>query len=84
MPPTTFSGLVDVFLNIITSLVYFVFAITFVFFVWQIIKTWIINSGDEKSVGEGKQLLIATIIGLIVMSGLWGILAMIRSGVFGF
>ena len=84
MPPTTFSGLVDVFLNIITSLVYFVFAITFVFFVWQIIKTWIINSGDEKSVGEGKQLLIANIIGLIVMSGLWGILAMIRSGVFGF
>ncbi len=84
MPPTTFSGLVDVFLNIITSLVYFIFAITFVFFVWQIIKTWIINSGDEKSVGEGKQLLIATIIGLIVMSGLWGILAMIRSGVFGF
>ena len=63
---------------------YFIFAITFVFFVWQIIKTWIINSGDEKSVGEGKQLLIATIIGLIVMSGLWGILAMIRSGVFGF
>ncbi len=82
--PQTFSDLVDIFLNIITSLVFFLFAVTFVFFVWQIIKTWIIGGGDEKSVSDGKQLVIAAIIGLVVMSGLWGILALIRAGVFGF
>lgn len=84
MPPTTFSGLVDVFLDIITSLVFFLFAVTFIFFIWQMIKTWIIGGGDEKAVADGKKILLATIIGLVVMSGLWGILALIRSGVFGF
>lgn len=84
MPPTTFSQLVDVFLDIITSLVFFLFAVTFIFVVWQLIKSWIIGGGDEKSVGDGKQVLIAAIIGLVVMSGLWGILSLIRAGVFNF
>jgi hypothetical protein len=80
--PTTFTELVDTFLSIITSLVYFIFAITFLFFVWQMIKMWIIGGGDEKSVADGKQVLLATIIGLVVMSGLWGILTLLRSGLF--
>ncbi len=83
-PPTTFAGLVNVFLDIITNLVFLLFAVTFIFFVWQMIKMWIINGGDESAVADGKQVLLATIIGLVVMSGLWGILALIRNGVFGF
>jgi hypothetical protein len=83
MPPTTFRELVDVFLSIIESLVYFVFAITFLFFVWQIIKTWVIGGGDEASIEQGKQVLVATIIGLVVMSGIWGILQLIDAGIFG-
>lgn len=83
MPPTTFKELVDVFITIITSLVYFIFALTFLFFVWQIIKTWVIGGGDEISIKNGKQVLVATIIGLVVMSGIWGILLLLRAGVFG-
>lgn len=83
-PPTTFAGLVNVFLDIITNLVFLLFAVTFIFFVWQMIKMWIINGGDESAIADGKQVLLATIIGLVVMSGLWGILALIRNGVFGF
>ncbi|MCA9361306.1 hypothetical protein KC845_01970 [Candidatus Kaiserbacteria bacterium] len=82
-PPSTFIELVDVFLRLITSLTYFVFAITFLFFVWQIIKTWIIRGGDETAVKEGKQVLLATIIGLVVMSGFWAIIQLLRNGVFG-
>jgi hypothetical protein len=82
-PPTTFEGLVEVFINIITSMVYFVFAVTFLFFVWQIIKTWVIGGGDEASIQNGKQVLVATIIGLVVMSGIWGILQLIDAGIFG-
>jgi hypothetical protein len=77
MPPTTFEGqLVEVFSTLLSNrLVYFVFAITFLFFVWQIIKTWVIGGGDEASIQNGKQVLVATIIGLVVMSGIWGILS---------
>ncbi len=86
MPPTTpgtFTELVNRLLEIISSLVFLVFAVTFIFFVWQMIQSWIIKGGDEKAIDDGKKILVATIIGLVIMAGIWGILAMLRQGVFG-
>ncbi len=80
--PTTFAGLVARFLEIMNSLVYLIFAVTFAFAVWQIINIWIIHGGDEKKVSEGKQVLLATIIGLVVMFGFWGLVQLLRSSLF--
>jgi hypothetical protein len=80
--PTTFSGLVARFLEILNSFVYLIIALTFAFVVWQIISMWIIHGGDEKKVSEGKQLLLACLIGLVVMFGFWGIIQLVRSSLF--
>lgn len=80
----TFSDIVSTFLEIIDLLVVLVFALTLLVFLWGITRTWILNVGDEAEVEKGKKLVVAGIIGLTVMSGIWGILALLRSGVFGF
>lgn len=77
-----FNDLVNAIINIIMLLVPFIFAITLVVIAWGVFKAWIFNGGDETSVAEGKQLALAGVIALVVMSGLWGILAILQNSLF--
>jgi len=78
-----FNDLVQAFIQIINLLVPLVFAVTVIVIIWGIIKAWIINVGDENSVTEGKNLALAGVLALIVMSGLWGIITLLTSSLFG-
>lgn len=78
-----FSSLVDVFIDIISLLVPLVFSLTFIVLMWGIIKAWILNAGDTAEIEKGKKLVIVGIIVLVIMSGIWGILALLRSSLFG-
>lgn len=80
----TFGDLVNVFLGIIQLLIPLVFALTFIMLSWGVIKAWIINDGNAEKVAEGRMLALWGVIGLVVMSGLWGILAFVRASFFGF
>jgi len=75
----TFSGVVNTVLKINQYLIYFIFTLTFLVLIWTVINTWIINVGDETSVAKGKKIVTVGIIVLVVMSGMWGILAILRS-----
>jgi hypothetical protein len=82
--PHTFGDLVYVFLRIINNaLIPAIFALTFLVIVWGVVKAWIISAGDEKEREKGKSLVIAGLIALVVMIGIWGILAILQSGLFG-
>ncbi len=77
--PTSFAGLVEMLIGFIGMLVPVLFALTILFLSWSLIKAWVINGGDEGSVEEGKQIAIAGVVALVVMIGVWGIVAILQS-----
>lgn len=80
--PTTYSDLVKEVINFINLLIPAIIGVVFVYFVWKVIDSWVINAGDEKRREEGKQYVIAAIVALVVMITAWGIVAMIKQSVF--
>lgn len=74
-----FSDVVDMFLNMISLLVPVIFGLTLLYVLWGVIDAWIIHGGDKEKVDNGKNTLLVGIIALVVMSGIWGILNILRS-----
>lgn len=81
--PKDFRSLVTMITGIISFLVPLVFTLALIVVMWGVAKAWIINAGDETEINNGKSIAIAGVIGLVVMSGIWGILAILRAGIFG-
>lgn len=81
--PTTFSGLVDHLLSLITLFVPALFTIIFLFLVWKIFDAWVINAADEKKREEGKQMAQTAVVVFVIMLIIWGVVAMIRRSIFG-
>ena len=80
----TFAAVVGKALDFINILVGGVFALTFIYVIWGLTNAWIIKGGTEDGVKEGNQVAFNGIIGLVVMASIWGIVALLREGVFGF
>ena len=80
--PKNFSELVGMFLSLIGLLIPVLFGLSLIVFLWGIIKAWILGGGDETSVTKGKQLALAGMLGLVVMAGVWGIVALVRGSLF--
>ena len=81
--PHNFAELVDQFIGILSLLVPLLFSLALLVIVWKIVDAWILNAGDTTKVEEGKQLAIVGVIVLVVMSGIWGILRILRYSLFG-
>ncbi len=81
--PTDFKSLVALITGIIKTLVIFVFALTFLAFMWGVIKGWVIGSDNAEGVESGKKVVTTGIIVLVVMSAIWGVLALLQSSIFG-
>lgn len=77
--PTDFKSLVNLFISILDKFVVAIFALTFLVFIWGIIKAWIIHVDDPKEVENGKNIVFVTIIALVIMSSIWGIVALLQS-----
>jgi hypothetical protein len=75
-----FGDIID-FMN--DTLVPLVFAVAFLVFLWGMFKTFILGGGDEDKQKEGKQLMMYSIVGFVIMVSLWGIVNLIAGG-FGF
>ena len=81
--PRDFAELVNMFLGFIELLVPFIFSLALVVIVWKIVDAWVISAGDVKKIDEGKQYAIWGILVLVVMAGVWSIVRLVRSSVFG-
>lgn len=81
--PKDFKGLVGIVTGLISIMVPFIFALTILTIMWGVIKAWIIQGGDEKGVDSGKQIALVGIIALIIMSAVWGIVALLKNSFFG-
>lgn len=81
--PTSFAGLVDFILGFINILIPLIFGLIFLFLVVKIIDAWILHADEEGKREEGKRIMITAVVVLVVMVSAWGIVAMIRSSIFG-
>lgn len=81
--PRNFAELVDVFLYIISLLVPLIFSLALLVIVWKIIEAWVLNPGDQTKIDEGKNYALWGVLVLVVMSGLWAIVGILRGSLFG-
>ncbi|MFZ2253086.1 MAG: hypothetical protein WAW13_02825 [Minisyncoccia bacterium] len=81
--PTSFKSLVVLITGIIGKLILLIFALTFLAFMWGVIKGWVIQGGNEEGIESGKKVVFAGIVGFVVMVSVWGILKMLQSSLFG-
>lgn len=80
--PNNFAELVWIVLDLIMLIIPIIFVLTFIVLGWGMIKAWILKSGDATEVEKGKNLILWGVIGLVIMSGIWGILAILRNSLF--
>ena len=59
------------------SVIPLIFALAMVFFVWGVVKFFIINAGEEAKKSESKQYMIWGIVALAVMLSIWGLVAVL-------
>lgn len=82
--PGNFKELVDIILRLIErQLIPLVFALTFLFIIWSLIKGWIIHGGDSDGVESGKKVATVGTIALVIMISIWGILALLQTAFTG-
>ncbi len=81
--PTDFKSLVGLFLGIMNTLIYLIFAGTILVLIWGILRAWVIGGGDAHKVEDGKKLVLIGIITLVIMTSLWGILQVLTRSFFG-
>ena len=79
----TFADLVGTFTSILNSFIPLIFGITFLVIVYGVIQAWVVNGGDPEKIKSGRNIALAGVIGLVVMSSVWGIVALLRDGLFG-
>jgi hypothetical protein len=79
----TFATLVDRLLAIVNVAVSALFGIVFVYIMWKVIEAWIINGGDPAKRQEGRQLALVGVLVLVLMLVTWGIVALLRTALFG-
>ena len=67
-------------INIINgTLVPLLFALAFIVFLYGVVKTYILSSGDSAGVETGHKLILWGIIGFVVMISLWGIVNVVAN-----
>lgn len=81
--PSNFAELVGGLIGILSLIVPLLFSLALLVIVWKIVDAWILNAGDTKKIDEGKQYAIWGILVLVVMTGIWAILRILRGSLFG-
>jgi len=81
--PSNFAELVGVFIDILSLVIPFIFGLSLLIIIWKVVDAWIINGGDADKIEEGRNVALWGIIVLVIMSGIWAILRILRSSIFG-
>ncbi|MFP4022844.1 MAG: pilin [Candidatus Paceibacterota bacterium] len=70
-------GFMETILNLLDLLVLIIMALALVFFLWGVAK-FILNAGDPEEQSKGKQIMFWGLIGLFVMTAVWGLVVFIQ------
>jgi len=81
--PRNFKEVVDFILGYVQLVIPLLFALTFIVIIWGVVNAWLIQGGNTEKIQEGRMIAMYGVIGLVVMMGLWGIIALVRTSLFG-
>lgn len=81
--PTTFAEFVNLIIGLINTAIPVLFGVVFVYLVWKVFDSWILNAGDESKREEGKKYALTAVLVLVLMISAWGIVVMIKESLFG-
>ena len=73
---TFVTGFID-FMN--GTLVPAIFGLAILVFLWGMFNTFILGGDDEEKQTKGKQLMMYSIAGFVLMIGIWGVVNLIAS-----
>ncbi|MBI2109340.1 MAG: hypothetical protein HYT93_04195 [Parcubacteria group bacterium] len=79
--PRTLTDLISRFVEILNALIPLLFGVALIGFLWGV-GQFILQADNEEKRKEGRQIMIWGIIGLFVMTAVWGIILVI-GGTFG-
>lgn len=71
-----FTSIINTISNIVNLIIPLLVALALLAFFWGLVR-YIWKSGDEDGQKEGKNIMIAGIVGLFVMVSIWGIISII-------
>ena len=77
--PNNFSDLVDIFIELIQAVLPVIAALALLVLLWGLAKFIFKIGGDEKALGEGKNLMKWGLIALFILVSFWSILALVHS-----
>jgi hypothetical protein len=80
--PKNLNELINLFIGLIGKVIALIFVLMVVTFVWGIIRGWIIGGASEEGVGQGKQVLVVSLIVFAIVLSLWGIVGLLQSSFF--
>lgn len=66
--------------EIINPLIALLFAVALVYFIYGVVK-FVANADNEAEREKGKQHIMYSIIGLVIMVGVWGIVKLIIASI---
>ncbi len=79
--PKDFTGILCIFIDLITTAIPIVAGLALLFFFWGLAK-FILKADDETAREEGKQVMKWGIVALFVMVSVWGIVAFLQEDLF--
>ena len=62
-----------------TIVVPLIFALAFASFIWGVANYFFLHGGEDKSREEGKQFILWSIPGMVVLFSVWGLVNMLLS-----
>ena len=80
--PTDLRDLIILLTGIINLIIPIIFVLTFLTIMWGLIKAWILGAGSSEEIDKGKKIATVGIVALVVMSSIWGILAVLQNSFF--
>lgn len=80
--PTDLKSFLGILSGIINLLIPLIFALTFLTIMWGVVKAWIMGDSTDEDIAKGKNIAIAGVIGLALMSAIWGILRFLQMSIF--
>jgi hypothetical protein len=79
---SNFKEFIGFLVDLLNPLTVIVASMSLLVFFWGLAK-FILVSGDEKALDEGKQLMFWGVIALFVMVSIWGIVNLLSGDIFG-
>ncbi len=74
--PTGTTGVLGVINTVVVPII---FALTFLVFIYGVVKYFFLHPGDETKRSEGRQFILWGILGMVVLFSVWGVLNILLS-----